>query len=1807
VTVPSADPPAAPQPAESVVPASVRPVLQNAVEEAARLLATDGAFLYLLDPASGRLRFTSEAGIHELAGLDWVRQLELPVGMGMFGKAAEERRVVVTGDYAADRSFRHFPGPDRLVTELGIRSLVAAPIVAGDELFGSLGTFSREQDAFNAPQIALVRALAEHAGFAIANARLIEELDQSRARLRRQAEVERSLRELGTRISAARDPAEVVQGTIDEALRVLGGDGARIDLLDPDANALRGVYSAGQEQIRREEWPEDPDDRVDVGVSGMAFTSGRTFWTADYLADDRLRHSSGPDTYVRAKEIRSVIATPLFGEQGPFGTLSVWSTRADAFSEWAAGILEAIAGQSAVALSRARLIEELGHSREALARRAEEERTLRELGARLSELGDPTAVLQRIVDEAARLLGAERARLDLVEPTSGRRLWSFPLGRYEADQQVLLATERGDRPRGMAAFAIAAGRTVVTPDYLADDRFEHYAEGDDAAREADLRSVAASPLFGEAGLLGVMQLGSRRLDAFGEEQVRVIETFAAQAAIAVTNARLVDRLGTSQTQLARTAEAERSLREIAARITAIRDPLDLLRDLAAEACRLLDSTAAIIDLIDPETGESRFWHDVGVPEGRRQEWLDRGLGDPAASLAVAARTVVTTADYAADPRFDAAEHTAFLHEIGVRALAVAPLVRDGAVLGTLTVISDRTGKYDDADAALLAGLGDQAAIAVGNARLVEELGRSREALASKAEAEHALREIAGRMMAIRDPAVLLQGVVDEAARLLGSTGAVIDLLDPATGQVDWAHDAGVAPGIRDEWKRRAVGLDGVRLSIAGRSVVTSPDYASDSRFADAGPNAAFCREAGIRSVAIAPLVGEAVVLGTLAVFSGEVGAFGEDESDLLAGLADLATIAIRNAELIRELARSREESARRADTERTLREIAARITAIRDPEAILGLIVDEARRILGSDGAHLTRLSGDERVLRPVVVSGGMDDEARAWLRRQEFPVGGGINGLAAAQGRAVWTPNYATDPRIPREPDDLQVADRMGISAMAAAPLRAPGGEVIGTLAVSYRTPGPLAADRLATLQSLADHAAIAVSNSDLYQRLESSEENYRRIVQTSPDAIWRADAEGMFTFVGEAGEALFGRPIEDMVGRPYMKVVAPESRADAAAAYASLADPASTVDRFRFVLTKGDGSTFPAEVSAVGVFEDGRFAGGQGTVRDVSERERLERELRESEERYRFLVQNSPDIVFSADAETRFTFLSESITRLTGFEEAELVGQPFAAVVTDATLPVALERWQTVVDDPSQAQVLRLALRHKDGGSVPVEIHSVGAVGADGEFAGIHGSARDIGERERLERELRESEERYRSVIQSTPDLIWATNPLGHFVFVSDRVRDLLGWSPEEVIGRPFREFIGEASIEAANREWERLAQEPGRTQTQRLDLHHRDGSLRPFEVSSVAVVHDGEVQNVYGIARDVGERERLERELRESEERYRYLVQSSPDLVWVTDDEGRFTFMSDQARTILGWEPEELIGRSFTDLSPAEAHRSGIARWKLLRRRPTSIQRSRFTVLSRDGRELAMEVTGIGMMEDGRFIGAHGAARDVSARDRLDRDLRRQAAELASSEERSHLARELHDSVTQALFSMTLLSRSIELMLERDPAQVPAMLASLRELQRDALAEMRALIFELRPGNIEESGLVAALRTHVASLSGRIGLPVVVEADLPDRLPLEIEEALYRIAQEALHNVVKHAGAREVRVKVGLAGEMVHLGITDDGRGFDSALVPDGHLGLAGMRARAERLGGTLHVVSRPGGGTSIDVVVPPRVVPARSLDK
>ena len=196
----------------------------------------------------------------------------------------------------------------------------------------------------------------------------------------------------------------------------------------------------------------------------------------------------------------------------------------------------------------------------------------------------------------------------------------------------------------------------------------------------------------------------------------------------------------------------------------------------------------------------------------------------------------------------------------------------------------------------------------------------------------------------------------------------------------------------------------------------------------------------------------------------------------------------------------------------------------------------------------------------------------------------------------------------------------------------------------------------------------------------------------------------------------------------------------------------------------------------------------------------------------------------------------------------------------------------------------------------------------------------------------------------------------------------------------------------------------------------------------------------------------------------------------------------------------------------------------------------------------------------------------------------------------EERQRLARELHDSVSQALYGIALGLHTARIQLDRDPGELPESLNYLLSLAEAALEEMRALIFELRPESLESEGLVVALSKQGAALQARHGMAVQIELCEEPNLPLQVKQALYRIAQEAMHNTVKHARASNVELVLRQTATAVILEVRDDGVGFDPTGSFPGHLGLHSMQERLSSLSGMLQIESAPGQGTSILVQVP-----------
>ncbi|WP_431985301.1 GAF domain-containing sensor histidine kinase [Streptomyces qinglanensis] len=224
--------------------------------------------------------------------------------------------------------------------------------------------------------------------------------------------------------------------------------------------------------------------------------------------------------------------------------------------------------------------------------------------------------------------------------------------------------------------------------------------------------------------------------------------------------------------------------------------------------------------------------------------------------------------------------------------------------------------------------------------------------------------------------------------------------------------------------------------------------------------------------------------------------------------------------------------------------------------------------------------------------------------------------------------------------------------------------------------------------------------------------------------------------------------------------------------------------------------------------------------------------------------------------------------------------------------------------------------------------------------------------------------------------------------------------------------------------------------------------------------------------------------------------------------------------------------------------------------------------------------------------RLLAQHAAIALTNAR------LYERSRELTIAEERTRIGHELHDAVAQKLFSLRLTAQAATALVDRDPARAKAELHEVARLSGEAADELRAAVVELRPAALDEDGLVATLRTQAQVLDRAHSAQVDFVCEGVRALPAAQEEALLRVAQEALHNALRHADAEHVRVTLVRRGPSAVLTVTDDGKGFDPDAVRSAgrHLGLVSMRDRASGVGGTLTVRSEPGKGTAVALEVP-----------
>ena len=384
--------------------------------------------------------------------------------------------------------------------------------------------------------------------------------------------------------------------------------------------------------------------------------------------------------------------------------------------------------------------------------------------------------------------------------------------------------------------------------------------------------------------------------------------------------------------------------------------------------------------------------------------------------------------------------------------------------------------------------------------------------------------------------------------------------------------------------------------------------------------------------------------------------------------------------------------------------------------------------------------------------------------------------------------------------------------------------------------------------------------------------------------------------------------------------------------------------------------------------------------------------------------------------------------------------------------------------------------------------------------------------------------------------------------------------------------------------------------------------DWEPREWAAEQVAMLQDLAATAIteLELRQELAERRRAEMALRESEDRFRTLVEQTSDIITVVDESGVVRYGSPSVETVLGYDAEQLVGRPAVELvHPADVAAIVRAHHAALRD-PWSAQRGvEFRCRHRDGSWRILEA--LGSVFQYRSAGPRTVLtlRDVTEHRRAEaalRDSEEQLRQLAHrldevrEEELTRVSREIHDELGHALTALRLDLGWLMPRLRRNAAPVPRKAAEMLALVDDTIDSVRRIAARLRPPVLEDLGLAAAVDALLERVARKTGLATTLQAD-GEEVPAPLRRPLYRIVQEALTNIVRHAEAEHVGVRISSTPERVLLEVTDDGRGMpQDSIRRSGTLGLVGMRERAAALGADFEIDSTPGGGTLIRVRVP-----------
>lgn len=474
-----------------------------------------------------------------------------------------------------------------------------------------------------------------------------------------------------------------------------------------------------------------------------------------------------------------------------------------------------------------------------------------------------------------------------------------------------------------------------------------------------------------------------------------------------------------------------------------------------------------------------------------------------------------------------------------------------------------------------------------------------------------------------------------------------------------------------------------------------------------------------------------------------------------------------------------------------------------------------------------------------------------------------------------------------------------------------------------------------------------------------------------------------------------------------------------------------------------------------------------------------------------------------------------------------------------------------------------------------------------------------------DRLKREMesrKQSEERYRLLVETTNDLIWELDQNGVYTYVSPRAKDLLGYEPDELIGRTPFEFMPPGESERINALFhEHVASGQGILPMELTRLH-KDGRPLVHE-TNVSPVFDaaGRCCGFRGISRDITGRKRVEESLRQNHEELQAIYDGMVDGLLIADVETRNFVRANQAIcTMLGYSEEEVLALSVMNVHPLEALPDILRHFKEQADGRLAAAED-LPILRKDGSVFYADITTNRLVYQGRPC-VIGFFRDITERKEANESLRNEHEVLrqllkAQDRERQVIAYEIHDGLAQHLTAAIMLFQTIDPRNPQAPEKASEVCGDVQRLLSQSLAEARRLISGVRPPILDEYGVVPAIEYLASESVGETDMEVSVRSEVAfDRLAPAIENTIYRIVQESLSNARRHSKSDRVEIEIVQNHDRVRIVVQDWGIGFDPQNVDDKCFGLTGIRERTRLLGGDVHIDTSPGKGSRIVVELP-----------